>query len=256
MSLHLWWGLCWGLPPDSAIRLCWDGLRGQVPESSRHQRGDRGGSVRAAEELDLCAGTTGQLAVSAWWEAREEAALADMLHLDRRSLQGVSVTKATSRSLQLSATKFESLSRVSPDGVYYPMDPVNLWRKWLRRLLSGTGVGVAWPWLLPCSWVVVLGGSVCQQGHPERLLTDASSVGAGRAVHPRGGACQLPRADRLAGPQFGPPLARFLDACCGFWCACVTQPAGEPSLRRRKRTLVHSAAPASQEEGTVLASPE
>ena len=45
------------------------------------------------------------------------------MHIDQRSLQDVSLTKTTLRSLLLSATKFRSLSRMSTDGVYYPMDP-------------------------------------------------------------------------------------------------------------------------------------
>ena len=59
----------------------------------------------------------GSKALSGWWKAGREKALAAAVDLTKQELDGVSITSATRATLRLSKARFQQVTEVSADGI-------------------------------------------------------------------------------------------------------------------------------------------
>ena len=73
------------------------------------------------------------MAVTQWWENRNNKAIASKLHIPLEKLQGVSITSATTHAIKLKKNKFQVVDQISADGKYFPQEKEEFQEEMLRQ---------------------------------------------------------------------------------------------------------------------------
>ena len=113
-----------GSLPDGLARLCWEGMTPYIPQSARRR-------WRLHQKSHMANPEPGEGMRE--WQERLDKAFAEVLRLDLRRLRGTSLTKQSARGFGVAAPKFAPLSRVSPDGISFPQDPIDFKAEVVRQ---------------------------------------------------------------------------------------------------------------------------
>ena len=73
------------------------------------------------------------VAVTQWWENRNNKAMASKLHIPLEKLQGVSITSATTHAIKLKKNKFQVVDQISANGKYFPQEKEEFQEEMLRQ---------------------------------------------------------------------------------------------------------------------------
>jgi hypothetical protein len=100
-----------------------DCLRHHIPLRSRAPLPDREANEEASAHLVDDPDDPRHQSVLSWWERSTARALADLLRLDHRRLQGTNITSQTASVLRLRPTRLQPINTISPDGISFPSTP-------------------------------------------------------------------------------------------------------------------------------------